>query len=90
MVRRLASPERDFPALVDLYQQGRLLLDKFASERIKLDQVEDAFATMHRGEVLRSVARACSASSVWSPSNVTAGHLHSQPQRSCDRCPTAW
>ena len=48
-------PERDFPALVDLYQQGRLPLDKFVSERIKLDQVEDAFATMHRGEVLRSV-----------------------------------
>jgi len=48
-------PERDFPALVDLYQQGRLPLDKFVSERIKLDQVEDAFATMNRGEVLRSV-----------------------------------
>ena len=27
-------PERDFPALVDLYQQGRLPLDKFVSERI--------------------------------------------------------
>jgi S-(hydroxymethyl)mycothiol dehydrogenase len=48
-------PERDFPALVDLYQQGRRPLDKFVSERIKLDRVEDAFATMHRGEVLRSV-----------------------------------
>ena len=48
-------PERDFPALVDLYQQGRLPLEKFVSERIKLDRVEDAFATMHRGEVLRSV-----------------------------------
>ena len=48
-------PERDFPALVDLYQQGRLPLEKFVSERIKLEQVEDAFATMHRGEVLRSV-----------------------------------
>ena len=48
-------PERDFPALVELYQQGRLPLEKFVSERIKLDQVEEAFATMHRGEVLRSV-----------------------------------
>jgi S-(hydroxymethyl)mycothiol dehydrogenase len=47
--------ERDFPALVDLYQQGRLPLEKFVSERIKLDQVEAAFETMHRGEVLRSV-----------------------------------
>ena len=48
-------PERDFPALVDLYQQGRLPLEKFVSKRVKLDQVEEAFATMHRGEVLRSV-----------------------------------
>src|SRR6185312_1825102 len=48
-------PERDFPTLVDLYQQGRLPLDRFASERIKLDEVEDAFATMHAGAVLRSV-----------------------------------
>jgi S-(hydroxymethyl)mycothiol dehydrogenase len=48
-------PERDFPMLVDLYQQGRLPLDRFVSERIKLDEVEDAFHTMHAGHVLRSV-----------------------------------
>ncbi|ADG77049.1 Mycothiol-dependent formaldehyde dehydrogenase OS=Tsukamurella paurometabola (strain ATCC 8368 / DSM / CCUG 35730 / CIP 100753 / JCM 10117 / KCTC 9821 /NBRC 16120 / NCIMB 702349 / NCTC 13040) OX=521096 GN=Tpau_0408 PE=3 SV=1 [Tsukamurella paurometabola] len=48
-------PERDFPQLVDLYQQGRLPLDKFVTERISLDEVEAAFETMHRGEVLRSV-----------------------------------
>ncbi|TWS21384.1 S-(hydroxymethyl)mycothiol dehydrogenase [Tsukamurella asaccharolytica] len=48
-------PERDFPQLVDLYQQGRLPLEKFVTERIGLDEVEQAFSTMHRGEVLRSV-----------------------------------
>ncbi len=48
-------PERDFPTLVDLYQQGRIPLDRFVSERIKLDEVEDAFHTMHKGDVLRSV-----------------------------------
>ncbi|MFE3003383.1 S-(hydroxymethyl)mycothiol dehydrogenase [Nocardia sp. NPDC059246] len=48
-------PERDFPVLVDLYQQGRLPLDKFVSERISLEGVEQAFRTMHQGEVLRSV-----------------------------------
>jgi len=48
-------PERDFPTLVDLYQQGRLPLERFVSERIKLDEVEDAFHTMHAGNVLRSV-----------------------------------
>ncbi|MFJ1455409.1 S-(hydroxymethyl)mycothiol dehydrogenase [Nocardia sp. N2S4-5] len=48
-------PERDFPALVDLYRQGRLPLDRFVTERIALDQVEQALHTMHAGEVLRSV-----------------------------------
>ncbi len=48
-------PSRDFPMLVDLYQQGRLDLDAFVSERIALDGVEAAFEAMHNGEVLRSV-----------------------------------
>ena len=48
-------PSRDFPLLVDLHLQGRLPLDKFVSERIGLDAVEDAFTKMQRGEVLRSV-----------------------------------
>jgi S-(hydroxymethyl)mycothiol dehydrogenase len=48
-------PERDFPTLVDLYQQGRLPLEKFVTERIRIDDVEEAFQTMHAGEVLRSV-----------------------------------
>ncbi|TCN57027.1 S-(hydroxymethyl)mycothiol dehydrogenase [Rhodococcus sp. SMB37] len=48
-------PERDFPTYVDLYQQGRLPLEKFVTERIGIDDVEKAFDTMHRGEVLRSV-----------------------------------
>jgi S-(hydroxymethyl)mycothiol dehydrogenase len=41
--------------LIDLYLQGRLDLDAFVSEIISLDDVEEAFAKMHRGEVLRSV-----------------------------------
>ena len=48
-------PSRDFPMLVDLYQQGRLDLDAFVSEEIPLDGVEGAFEKMHKGEVLRSV-----------------------------------
>ncbi|MDP9118500.1 MAG: S-(hydroxymethyl)mycothiol dehydrogenase [Actinomycetota bacterium] len=48
-------PSRDFPMLIDLYLQGRLPLDTFVSETIGLDQVEDAFAAMGRGDVLRSV-----------------------------------
>src|SRR6266704_2153129 len=48
-------PSRDFPVLIDLYLRGKLDLDRFVSETITLDQVEDAFAKMQRGEVLRSV-----------------------------------
>jgi S-(hydroxymethyl)mycothiol dehydrogenase len=48
-------PSRDFPVLIDLYLRGRLDLDGFVSETVGLDQVEEAFARMQRGEVLRSV-----------------------------------
>jgi S-(hydroxymethyl)mycothiol dehydrogenase len=48
-------PERDFPSLVSLYRQGRLPLERFVTERIKLDDVEAAFEAMHAGSVLRSV-----------------------------------
>src|SRR6185436_11976449 len=48
-------PSRDFPMLIDLYLQGRLDLDRFVSEKIGLDEVEEAFHRMERGEVIRSV-----------------------------------
>ncbi|MEZ5236345.1 MAG: S-(hydroxymethyl)mycothiol dehydrogenase [Acidimicrobiia bacterium] len=48
-------PDRDFPMLVELYLQGRFDLDRFVSETIPLDGVEEAFHKMERGEVLRSV-----------------------------------
>lgn len=48
-------PSRDFPMLVDLYKQGKLDLDAFVTERITIDQVEEAFDKMHHGTVLRSV-----------------------------------
>jgi S-(hydroxymethyl)mycothiol dehydrogenase len=48
-------PSRDFPTLIDLHLQGRFPLDRFVSETIPLDGIEDAFHRMERGEVLRSV-----------------------------------
>ena len=48
-------PSRDFPMLIDLYMQGRLDLDRFVTETIKVDEVEKAFHKMEQGEVLRSV-----------------------------------
>ncbi len=48
-------PSRDFPMLVDLFQQGRFPLDKFVTEKIGIDGIEAAFEKMHHGDVLRSV-----------------------------------
>ena len=36
-------PSRDFPTLIELYLQGRFDLDRFVSETIALDAVEEAF-----------------------------------------------
>ena len=48
-------PSRDFPEFVDQYLLGRLDLDGFVSERISLEDVNEAFETMKTGRVLRSV-----------------------------------
>jgi S-(hydroxymethyl)mycothiol dehydrogenase len=48
-------PSRDFPMLIDLYLRGQLDLDGFVSETVGIGDVEEAFAKMGRGEVLRSV-----------------------------------
>ncbi|MEU5158134.1 S-(hydroxymethyl)mycothiol dehydrogenase [Streptomyces sp. NPDC020875] len=48
-------PSRDFPMLIDLHQQGRIDLGAFVTGTIGIDGVEDAFARMHEGDVLRSV-----------------------------------
>ncbi|ACU38478.1 S-(hydroxymethyl)mycothiol dehydrogenase [Actinosynnema mirum] len=48
-------PSRDFPPLVELFLQDRLPLRRFVSERIGLGDVERAFESMRRGDVLRSV-----------------------------------
>jgi S-(hydroxymethyl)mycothiol dehydrogenase len=46
---------RDFQLLADWYRNGSLYLDEMVSRRIHLDQVEEAFAVMAKGEELRSV-----------------------------------
>ncbi|MGI8511965.1 MAG: zinc-binding dehydrogenase [Solirubrobacteraceae bacterium] len=50
-----ARPPIDFPRIVDLYMAGKLELDALISRTIALDEVNEAFASMGRGEVARSV-----------------------------------
>src|SRR5918992_4462932 len=45
----------DMPRYVDLYLSGRLKLDELVSARISLDEINDGFAAMTRGDVARSV-----------------------------------
>ena len=48
-------PTRDFPLLAEWYKQGQLNLDGLVSRKITLDETEEAFEAMKRGETLRSV-----------------------------------
>jgi S-(hydroxymethyl)glutathione dehydrogenase / alcohol dehydrogenase len=45
----------DMPRYIDFYLQGRLNLDDMVSKRGRLEDVNDAFASMKRGEVARTV-----------------------------------
>ena len=45
----------DMPRLVDFYMNGKLNLDEMVSRRLKLDQVNEAFDEMKRGEIAKSV-----------------------------------
>ena len=50
-----AARNEDIPRLVELYMQGRLNLDDLVSRRIRLDEINEGFDAMTRGEVARSV-----------------------------------
>ncbi|MGH2364341.1 MAG: Zn-dependent alcohol dehydrogenase [Chloroflexota bacterium] len=50
-----ARPHVDFPRLLKLYQDGQLKLDELITRRFELNQVNEAFAVLARGEVARSV-----------------------------------
>ena len=45
----------DMPRFVDFYMNGKLKLDQMISQRIKLEQVNEGFDDMKKGELARSV-----------------------------------
>jgi len=45
----------DVPRIVDLYRQGRLKLDELITGRYKLEDINEAIASVVRGEALRNV-----------------------------------
>lgn len=50
-----ANMRHDMPRLLDLYMRGRLKLDELISRRIRLEEVNEAFAAIEHGDVARSV-----------------------------------
>jgi S-(hydroxymethyl)glutathione dehydrogenase/alcohol dehydrogenase len=48
-------PHRDIPRIVDLYRSGRLDLDTLISQRLPIDQVQQAIDAAEAGTVARSV-----------------------------------
>jgi S-(hydroxymethyl)glutathione dehydrogenase/alcohol dehydrogenase len=49
------DPRRDIPRYVELYQTGALLLDELVTDTISIDEMNEAYAALVRGETLRSV-----------------------------------
>jgi S-(hydroxymethyl)glutathione dehydrogenase/alcohol dehydrogenase len=50
-----ARPRRDFPWLARLYLSGKLRLDELITRRIRLEEINEGFAAMTRGEIVRAV-----------------------------------
>jgi S-(hydroxymethyl)glutathione dehydrogenase/alcohol dehydrogenase len=50
-----ARPLVDLPKLIQLYQAGRLQLDKLITKRYPLEELPQAFADMEAGHVARGV-----------------------------------
>jgi S-(hydroxymethyl)glutathione dehydrogenase/alcohol dehydrogenase len=50
-----ARPQQDFPALSQAYLDGKLDLDGLITARIRLEDINEGFAALKRGEAIRSV-----------------------------------
>lgn len=52
-----ALPKRDFPWIVDQYLAGRIKLDELITARIALDDINDGFGMLARGDGIRTVVQ---------------------------------
>ena len=50
-----AKSRRDVPKIVDWYMDGKIEIDPMITHNLPLDQINDAFDLMHKGESIRSV-----------------------------------
>ncbi len=50
-----SNPTRDIPAMLDLYRNGQLLLDELVTRTYSLEQINEGYADLHAGDILRGV-----------------------------------
>ena len=48
-------PSRDVPRLIELYQRGRLPVDRLMSGRLSLDEINAGFDRLAEGKAVRQV-----------------------------------
>ena len=48
-------PSRDIPRYIELYQRGRLPVDRLMSGTLRLDEINEGFDRLHDGEAIRQV-----------------------------------
>ena len=48
-------PQRDFPMFLDLYRNGKLMLDELVTRRYGLEDINEAYQDMLTGEVARGI-----------------------------------
>ena len=48
-------PSRDIPAYIALYQSGRMPVDKLMTHKLKLDEINEAFERLAKGEAIRQI-----------------------------------
>ena len=50
-----ARPRQDFPLLARLYLEGKLKLDELITRRLRLEAINEGFAAMKQGQLVRAV-----------------------------------
>lgn len=48
-------PSRDLPRYIALFQRGRLPIDRLLSDRLRLDDINEGFDRLRRGEAVRQI-----------------------------------
>jgi Zn-dependent alcohol dehydrogenase len=48
-------PSRDIPAYIELYQSGRLPVDKLLTHQIRLNEINEGFERLAKGEAIRQI-----------------------------------